>query len=108
MPHPEFLKQPTDEILEEIWSRREDGECAVAAILQGPRTADGAAAVLDRLAAEGLVRHRRRSVSPDRGRGGARAGGGAGHRLAERLLVDVLGVSRGARRSVPPASWSTC
>lgn len=92
MPHLEFLKQPTDEVLEEIWSRGEEGDRTVAAVLKGSAEAE-ARAILERLASEGLVR-----VEGDRlalsSAGEARARALVrSHRLTERLLVDVLGVS---------------
>jgi DtxR family Mn-dependent transcriptional regulator len=93
MPHLEFLKQPTDELLEEIWSRGEEGDRTVAALLKGSAEVE-ARAILDRLVGEGLVQvdGERLSLSSA---GEARAQAVVrSHRLTERLLVDVLGVSR--------------
>ncbi len=92
MPHPEFLKQPTDELLESIWNRREDGaEQSPAALLTGSLNGEGPAA-LRQLADEGLIalagdRASLTEAGEERARAVVR-----GHRLAERLLVDVLGV----------------
>ena len=91
MPHLEFLKQPTDELLEEIWTRAEQGECSMAGLLDGSAER-GARAILDRLIHEGFVRLEGECLvlSPA---GEARAQAVVrSHRLTERLLVDVLGV----------------
>jgi DtxR family Mn-dependent transcriptional regulator len=93
MPHLEFMKQPSDELLEEIWTRGEEGDRTVSALLTGSAEGD-ARSILDRLLGEGLVRvdGERLALSAA---GEARAQAVVrSHRLAERLLVDVLGVSR--------------
>jgi DtxR family Mn-dependent transcriptional regulator len=89
--HPEFLKQPTDEILESLWVRREDEAAGVAA--------DGAAApdreAIERMVSKGYVRWSGdRPVLTEAGEERARSVVRS-HRLAERLLADVLGVPAG-------------
>jgi DtxR family Mn-dependent transcriptional regulator len=89
--HREFLEQPADEVLEQIWCRREDGDETLSGLLLHSRE-PGAGAILDRLAAAGLV-----TLGGDRidlseaGRVRARQLVRR-NRLAERLLADVLEV----------------
>jgi len=88
--HPEFLKQPTDEFLESIWVRREDEAAGAAAESAGvDREAAG------RVMAEGYARwDGDRLVLTEAGEERARSVVRS-HRLAERLLADVLGVPAG-------------
>lgn len=91
MPHLEFLKQSTDELLEEIWYRRERGEATVTGLLEASAQ-PAARGELEHLAAEGLVTIRDDRVDfTDAGEARARAVVRS-HRLAERLLADVLEV----------------
>ncbi len=92
MPHLEFLKQSTDELLEEIWYRREKGDESLSGLLE-ESAQSSAREELDRLASEGLVTLTGdRVVFTDVGEARARAVVRS-HRLAERLLADVLEVS---------------
>jgi DtxR family Mn-dependent transcriptional regulator len=90
--HPEFLTQPTDEVLESIWCLREEGRATLPALLA--RNADPETeSLVRRLADSGLV-----LLAGDRldlaGEGEARARVIVRcHRLAERLLHDVLSIS---------------
>ena len=87
--HPEFLSQPTDEVLETVWRRQEAGVTSLAGLLALPEHR-GDAELVDEMAATGLV-HRngdRITLTPA---GEARARSVVRcHRLAERLLHDVL------------------
>jgi DtxR family Mn-dependent transcriptional regulator len=90
--HPEFLTQPADEVLESIWCLREEGRATLPALLTRNPDPD-TEAVVRRLADSGLVR-----LSGDRldlgGDGESRARVIVRcHRLAERLLHDVLSVT---------------
>ncbi len=86
--HAEFLKQPTDEILEALWVRREEADEGVPP----EETPEPDRETLERLAGEGWVRFEGGlPVLTPSGEVRARAVV-RGHRLAERLLVDVLGV----------------
>jgi DtxR family Mn-dependent transcriptional regulator len=87
--HPEFQTQPQDEILEQIWSRREDGDNSLSGLLEGVDEAD-AAELVEKLRAAAYLQ-----VSDDRvqltEKGFERARMIIrGHRLAKRLLHDVL------------------
>lgn len=89
MVHLEFLEQPVDELLEALWGLREEGRDGVEDLLARTRE-PRAREVLERLAAEGLVRldGNRVLLTPSgeaRGRAVVRR-----HRLTERLLSDVL------------------
>jgi DtxR family Mn-dependent transcriptional regulator len=90
--HPEFLTQPTDEILENIWCRRESGEATLTGLVDA--NGDGnTSALVRQLADDGMVQ-----VDGDRlaltATGEARARTIVRcHRLAERLLHDVLSLS---------------
>jgi len=91
--HPEFQAQPTDEILEQVWSRREVGDETLSGLLGAVTPEDGVedtAALVQQLQREGFLR-----LEGDRVRltesGEARARLIIrGHRLAKRLLCDVL------------------
>ena len=89
--HPEFLSQPTDEVLETVWRRQEAGVTSLAGLLALPEHR-GDVELVDEMAAAGLV-HRngdRITLTPA---GEARARSVVRcHRLAERLLHDVLGL----------------
>lgn len=87
--HPEFLAQPTDEILEQIWSRREEGDDTLAGLLRASGEAE-APVLVEQLRREGYVRLDGDRIQltesgEDRARLITR-----GHRLAKRLLFDVL------------------
>ena len=87
--HPEFLSQPTDEVLETVWRRQEAGETDLAGLLALPEH-QGDAELVEELAAQGLLHHNQVSVTltpagEARARSIVRC-----HRLAERLLHDVL------------------
>lgn len=87
--HPEFLTQPTDEVLESIWCLREEGRATLPALLARNVDSD-TESLVRRLVDSGLV-----LLSGDRldlaGDGEARARVIVRcHRLAERLLHDVL------------------
>jgi DtxR family Mn-dependent transcriptional regulator len=89
--HPEFLKQPTDEILESLWLRREEAATGVAP--EGEPTLDRRA--VDRMVSDGYALWSGdRPVLTEAGEERARAVVRS-HRLAERLLADVLGVPAG-------------
>jgi len=92
--HPEFLSQPTDEVLETVWRRQEAGEASLAGLLALPEHRDDAG-LIEEMAALGLV-HRdgdRITLTPA---GEARARSIVRcHRLAERLLHDVLSLPAG-------------
>jgi len=88
--HPEFLAQATDEIIESIWRRHEAGEDTSLAGLLATVAGEAGEELLRRMAAEGLVRLEEESVmlteaGEKRARTIVRC-----HRLAERLLHDVL------------------
>ena len=87
--HPEFQAQPQDEILEQVWSRREEGDESLAGLLQNAEE-DNASTLVDKLAADAFLR-----IENDRvvltAKGEERASSIIrGHRLAKRLLYDVL------------------
>lgn len=89
MLHQEFLDQPADELLELLWSLREEGKESLDDLLLGTRE-PATQETLDRLVAERLVfREGNRLVltadGEARGRAVVRR-----HRLTERLLADVL------------------
>jgi DtxR family Mn-dependent transcriptional regulator len=91
MVHLEFLEQPLEEVLEIIWRQTETGGCTREAVLARSRETD-TAAILDRLRDRGLllVEGETLRLSPngeERARSLVRR-----HRLAERLLADVLDV----------------
>lgn len=90
--HQEFLSQPTDEILESLWCLREENRSTLTALLERMPDAE-TANLVRRMAEEGLVR-----VAGDglelAGEGEERARKMVRcHRLAERLLNDVLMIS---------------
>lgn len=92
--HPEFQTQPRDEILEQIWTRREDGDETLSGLLASTGE-DNAAELVSQLERDGFLRLdgdqiRLSRKGEDRARSIIR-----GHRLAERLLHDVL--------NLPPA-----
>ena len=90
--HQEFLNQPTDEILESLWCLREENRSTVPALLArmpDPETPG----LLRRMAGSGLLRITGERIDlagegEDRARKMVRC-----HRLAERLLNDVLQIS---------------
>lgn len=87
--HPEFQTQPQDEILEQIWSRQEDGDRSLSGLLKNAEEAE-AAELVEKLQAEAYLH-----VQDDRvqltEKGAERARMIIrGHRLAKRLLHDVL------------------
>jgi DtxR family Mn-dependent transcriptional regulator len=90
--HPEFLTQPADEVLETLWCRREGGDESLSGLLAA--NGDGnVAALVRQLTDDGLLQ-----VDGDRlaltATGEARARTVVRcHRLAERLLFDVLSLS---------------
>jgi DtxR family Mn-dependent transcriptional regulator len=90
--HPEFLTQPTDEILETFWGRREAGDESLSGLTAA--AGDGnVAALLRQMSDDGMVRldgDRVELLAPgeERARTIVRC-----HRLAERLLFDVLSLS---------------
>lgn len=91
MVHPEFLDQPLEEILELIWQRLEDGNDSVTGLLRHAPEAD-TEAILEQLTERGLAAVEGGSVrllpaGQERAKGVVRR-----HRLAERLLSDVLDV----------------
>jgi DtxR family Mn-dependent transcriptional regulator len=89
--HPQFLDQPTDELLESIWVLREAGEPTLAALRERHPDPE-AETLLNAMAASGLVHlvRGRWELSPA---GDARARALVRcHRLAERLLHDALGL----------------
>jgi DtxR family Mn-dependent transcriptional regulator len=88
MVHHEFLDQAADEVLEQIWIRREEGDDSAEAVAD--REDPAAAEALETLVREGLVRrdNGRLTLSPSaeaRARSLVRC-----HRLTERLMADVL------------------
>lgn len=90
--HREFVEQPTDEILESIWRLRERGENRLSMLLAQAEHADDEPLVR-RLSDDGLLRtgDDRLELTPEgetRARTIVRC-----HRLAERLLHDVLRLS---------------
>lgn len=87
--HREFVEQPTDEILETIWRLREKGESSLSVLLaQTEHTRDEP--LLQHLSQEGLVHtHGDRLELTPAGEARARTIVRC-HRLAERLLHDVL------------------
>jgi DtxR family Mn-dependent transcriptional regulator len=87
--HPEFLAQPTDEVLESIWCLGERGEATLPALLARLPAAE-TEPLVRKLADSGLVRLEGERLSLAAG-GEARARTVVRcHRLAERLLHDVL------------------
>ncbi|HZL86186.1 MAG TPA: metal-dependent transcriptional regulator [Candidatus Krumholzibacteria bacterium] len=87
--HPEFRAQPKDEVLEEIWTRHEAGDDSLSGLLQVSAEED-APTLVEQMQSEGLLQ-----VEGDRvhltASGDARARFIVrGHRLAKRLLFDVL------------------
>jgi DtxR family Mn-dependent transcriptional regulator len=87
--HPEFQSQPRDEILEQIWSRREDGDESLAGLL-AHAAEDGATALVQELEHDGMLQlDGDRIVLTESGEARARFII-RGHRLAKRLLYDVL------------------
>lgn len=90
--HPEFLSQPTDEILETIWCRREAGEDSLSGLLAAAEDPN-AAELLRRMQEAGVVRvDGDRLALAEAGEERARTIVRC-HRLAERLLFDVLSLS---------------
>jgi DtxR family Mn-dependent transcriptional regulator len=91
MVHQEFIEQPRDEILEQIWRRREDGDDTLAGLVShSPEP--GARRIIERLAEDRLValegdRVHLSQEGDRRARLLVRR-----NRLAERLLADVLEV----------------
>jgi len=87
--HPEFLAQPSDEVLESVWCLRERDEATIPALLTrlpDPETGN----LVQQMVHSGLLRLDGDRillgrVGEDRARALVR-----GHRLAERLLHDVL------------------
>ncbi len=87
--HPEFQAQPQDEILEQIWSRREEGDQTLAGLVENADEAN-AAQLVDKLGSEGFLSVDDGVVTlTDKGESRARMII-RGHRLAKRLLYDVL------------------
>jgi len=92
MLHQEFLSQPTDEILESLWCLREAGHLTLPALLErmpDPETPN----LVRRLTESGLLRVTGDQIAfagdgEERARKMVRC-----HRLAERLLNDVLLIS---------------
>lgn len=87
--HPEFLAQPQDEILEQIWFKREDGDQSLSGLLRDAHE-EGAAKLVEQLRTDGFLNVRDDIVEltrtgEERARMIIR-----GHRLARRLLYDVL------------------
>jgi DtxR family Mn-dependent transcriptional regulator len=92
--HPEFQAQPKDEILEQVWCRREDGDESISGLLRDTRE-EGASELLRALEQDGLVRLGDDQVlltepGEARARRIVRC-----HRLAERLLFEVLDLPAG-------------
>ena len=91
MVHPEFLDQPLDEILELIWVRREEGDRSVSGLLEHSPE-EGTRDILSQLESENLIEIVGKGVQL-KPRGEERAKMIVRrHRLAERLLSDVLDV----------------
>lgn len=89
MVHPEFLDQAADELLEQLWYRRENGAHEAGSAAEGFAGAD-ARSTIERLAAGGFLRGAGTAVEltplgEARARTVVRR-----HRLTERLLHDVL------------------
>ena len=91
MVHPEFLEQPLDEILELIWVRREEGDESVSGVLEHSPE-EGTEGILSQLESQDLIEFVGKGVQlKPRGEERARMIVRR-HRLAERLLSDVLDV----------------
>jgi DtxR family Mn-dependent transcriptional regulator len=91
MVHPEFLEQPLEELLELIWLRRERGDRTVAGLLARSRE-PGTETVLRQLEDRSLIAildGEVRFTEPGEARARTVV---RRHRLAERLLSDVLDV----------------
>lgn len=87
--HPEFQTQPRDEILEQIWNQREDGDETLSGLLASTEE-EGAAELVGQLERDSFLkldgdRLRLSRKGEERARSIIR-----GHRLAKRLLHDVL------------------
>jgi DtxR family Mn-dependent transcriptional regulator len=87
--HPEFQAQPQDEILEQIWCRREDGDATLSGLLDSAQE-ENAGELVNTLERQQLLRlvddHvELTTAGEERARTIIR-----GHRLAKRLLFDVL------------------
>ena len=92
MVHPEFVEQPLDEVLELIWVRKEEGEESLSGLLEASLE-EGTEDILSKLEAEALVERRGNNIllmpsGEERAKSVVRR-----HRLAERLLLDVLDVT---------------
>lgn len=90
----ELAQQVVDELLEAIWTCREDGTPTIQACLERAHATDLDRGALDRLADTGLIRIDGDQVSLTDPGEQAAASIIRRHRLAERLLVDVLGMTR--------------
>lgn len=93
MVHKEFLRQPVEEVLEEIWCRRELEEDSVAGLISGSKEPE-VETILQELVKKDYI-----SLEDDRvelkPRGNARAGKVVRrHRLAERLLLDLFDLNQ--------------
>ena len=87
--HPEFLAQPTDEVLEQIWARREENDETLAGLVRTASDPD-TPVLVQQLQHEGFLqldgdRIRLTETGEARARLIIR-----GHRLAKRFLFDVL------------------
>jgi DtxR family Mn-dependent transcriptional regulator len=91
MVHPQLLDHPLEEVLEQIWCRLEEGDNRIEGLLEQSGE-PSAGELLDRLSEKGLVqlddeRVHLTTTGEARARALVR-----NHRLAERLLADVLDV----------------